>query len=436
MATRKQLEFEKTINEIYALEQFAIKMGLHNIRALAQFLDNPQAQYPSIHIAGTNGKGSTAFFLANILREHGLKVGLYTSPHLMDYRERITVDGEWIVTDFIIAYWRRVKNLVYSCKATFFDVTTALAFDYFKYCRVDVAVIETGLGGRLDSTNIIQPEICVFTPVDFDHEKQLGNTLSSIAAEKAGIIKTECTVISARQDPEALESLKKNLNPQNTFIEVQNYVDYRMQSQSLQGMKATVRDRYFDCLFEDVTIRQLGDYQLENITLAYFVSRYYLSMEQIPFERHSFQNVLETTHWPGRLQHVAANPDIFFDVSHNVQGIGRTVQFLSNFLDKESSHLLIGLVNDKNHREIASKVYDRFKTIMVTEPPNVRKMDGQLLVKSFELYGKKVDLIKEPSAAFDSMKKRLSDDASLLVIGSHYLIGALLNSFDIYRVKN
>ena len=199
----------KTITELYGLQKFSIKMGLENISEICDHLNNPQNLYPVIHVAGTNGKGSTSRMIQATLTSHGLRVGLYTSPHLVDFRERIVIDDKQIEKDYIVEYWRKISPLIYQLKATFFDTTTALAFEYFGYKNIDVAVIETGLGGRLDSTNIVNPVSVVITPIEIDHTRQLGNNLQSIAWEKASIIKSGSTVFVAKQKKMVREVLEK-----------------------------------------------------------------------------------------------------------------------------------------------------------------------------------------------------------------------------------
>jgi dihydrofolate synthase/folylpolyglutamate synthase len=194
--------YSTTLFEIFDLQKYAIKLGLENITYLSKIVNNPHLKYPTIHIAGTNGKGSTAIILQQILMEHGFKVGLYTSPHLVSFNERIRINNNLIENQFIIDFWDTIKKFVLEKKATFFDTTTCLAFEYFYQRKVDVAIFETGLGGRLDSTNIIQPEATLLTPISFDHQKQLGNTLTDIAMEKAGIIKQNSHLFLGHQNEE------------------------------------------------------------------------------------------------------------------------------------------------------------------------------------------------------------------------------------------
>jgi dihydrofolate synthase/folylpolyglutamate synthase len=360
----------------------------------------------------------------------GLKTGLFTSPHLVDFRERICVNGLMIEERFIIDFWKRVKNLVLERKATFFDTTTALAFDYFRAAGVDVAVIETGLGGRLDSTNIVNPDIAVITPINLDHEKQLGNSLKEISAEKAGIIKKGCAVFSADQHKSALISLRKKLSSSNRFFYLSDCISYSFKRLSLDSTIFDLDDKLNNVKYENLKCRQIGDFQVQNIALAYLVSRAYLQERQISFSDAAFKNAIASSIWSGRLQCIQKNPNIFFDVSHNAEGIKRTVNFLRSFVKQNELTLLIGMVKDKNYQTIANFLTRQAKLIVITEPDTHRKLDGTLLVEAFRKNNQKTIFIKDLFKAFDLCKDKINPNETLLVIGSHYLIGALSGSLN------
>ncbi len=285
--------YRQTIREIYGLQEFAIKLGLENIAYLCEKSGNPQKSYPTIHIAGTNGKGSTAFFIASFLQAHGLKVGLYTSPHLCDYRERIRINNQLIEAAFITDFWEKHKELIYERKATFFDTTTALGFSYFARNNVDVAVIETGLGGRLDSTNIIQPEIAVLTPVHFDHQKQLGNTLDFIAREKAGIIKPGAQIYCAPQPAEVLEVFLRHINQTTAFFYQPEITEIQLHEQTLDRMRFSVRFKTQPKEVRKFTSKQVGHFQVRNIVLAMLVARAFLEKKNIRFRFSAAQKILQ-----------------------------------------------------------------------------------------------------------------------------------------------
>lgn len=420
--------YQQTVAEIFDLQQFAIKLGLDNIDALMKKLDNPHRAYAVIHIAGTNGKGSTAFYLAKILEYAGLKTGLYTSPHLVDFRERIQVNGRQISEDGVINFWRKIKETVLDRKATFFDTTTAMAFNFFKTQQVDVAVIETGLGGRLDSTNIVSPELSVITPVHFDHEKQLGKTLKEIASEKAGIIKPCSIVISSEQEIESLEVLREKSKIASQFYYLPELLNVKLVSSSLEGMEFTINNDMHNKLYENIYCKQLGDFQLNNIALAYFACRIYMENNGFIFKNDQFKEVLKQNCWAGRLQLIQRNPNIIFDVSHNLIGINKTLRYLAGLIDIKSLYILIGLVQDKDYTGIARTIAQYCSDITITEPETHRKLDGEILETEFKKTNRKVTLIKDLNEAYDKCRKRLSGKSTLLVIGSHYLIGYLMKN--------
>jgi dihydrofolate synthase/folylpolyglutamate synthase len=202
-------EYKNTLNFLFGLQKFGMKFGLENIKHLLDFLENPETNYPTVHIAGTNGKGSTAAMIASILTASGYKTGLYTSPHLIDFTERIRIDGKPISSKEVVIYGKKLKSQIQKSKATFFEATTAIAFQYFSDKNVDVALIETGLGGRLDATNVIKPELSIITTIGMDHSEQLGNTIQSIASEKAGIIKSRTPCITSVKNASALKIIKQ-----------------------------------------------------------------------------------------------------------------------------------------------------------------------------------------------------------------------------------
>ncbi len=420
--------YSSVVQELFDLQKFAIKLGLDNIRFLCAKMDNPQEAYPVIHIAGTNGKGSTSFFTASILQAMGLKTGLFTSPHLTDFRERITVNGEKISQIFITSFWQEYKNTILQRRATFFDTTAAMAFLYFKEQKVDVAVIETGLGGRLDSTNIVKPQVVALTPIHFDHEKQLGNSLRKIAAEKAGIIKPGCSVFSAEQEAEALAEIKRHLTSQEPLYYLPDFLNCTIGEETLEQTRFQIEDSLNNTVLSNITSRQLSGFQAENQCLAYSISRFFLREQGLSFSEEIFRKVLAEIIWPGRLERVSREPDIFFDVSHNFAGISRTLEFLQKLITKENLHILIGMVDDKDYQKSARFIAGRAGQITITEPQTHRKLKAETLAQAFHDCGVLYNVIKDFNEAYEFSYKQLKKGHTLLVTGSHYLIGALLKN--------
>ena len=417
-------KIEHTLTELFDLQQFAIKLGLDNITKLSKYFDNPHLNYPTIHIAGTNGKGSTAIILQKILMLHGLKVGLFTSPHLVHFNERIRINDDLIPDEFIYDFWNKIKEFVLELKATFFDTTTCMAFEYFNQNNVDVAIFETGLGGRLDSTNIIDPEIALITPIDFDHNKQLGNTLSQIASEKAGIIKTNCSVFLAKQNPEVNKYFQNQFNSKN-IIQFENQIKNLKINAQMDKTPFEFQDKLKNKKFTNLHLKLLGNHQAENACLAYLSAAQYLQDIKIDFNEKLFRKALLNVEWHGRIQKISSDPDIYIDVSHNEAGIEETVNFIQSNFKKSNLKLLIGLLEDKNYKKIVDLLKDSFSQVWITEPANHRKLSGEILQNEFAQAGISSEIIKDISESYESLINQLESEDTLFIMGSHYLAGTI-----------
>ncbi|KAA3614915.1 MAG: bifunctional folylpolyglutamate synthase/dihydrofolate synthase [Calditrichaeota bacterium] len=421
------MNYKQTTIELFDLQKYAIKLGLDNITTLANHFNNPQKKFPSIHIAGTNGKGSTAFYIAQMLQALGLKVGLSTSPHLKDFRERIRINDDLISEDYIIDFWQQTKKLVHNLKATFFDTTTLLAFKYFSDENIDVAVIETGLGGRLDSTNILQPQSVVLTPVGFDHQKQLGNDLLSIASEKAGIIKKGSTIFVAKQDEKVNQLFLSKADKSNKVLFLNDYIQAEIVERSLTNITFRLNDLGAN-ESQSLKIPTPATYQVENIALAFLVVKKYCQSKHLNFNSQKIKSRLTKISWPGRLQVIQTKPTIILDVSHNFDGIKTTLDSLLKIINPHTTDLLLGIVNDKDAKSICHYLSGNFRKIVVTEPETVRKQDGELLTRLIGEKHQKVKFIKDLRTAYETCKKDLNADDTLIALGSHYLVGSLIKS--------
>lgn len=420
------MSYNQTTSELFDLQRFAIKLGLYNISTLSSYNGNPHLKYPTIHIAGTNGKGSTAFYISKMLQTCGLKVGLFTSPHLVDFRERIRINDDLIEKEYVVNFWKDVKNAVLNLKATFFDTITLMAFNYFADHNVDVAVFETGLGGRLDSTNILKSEYVVLTPLGFDHQKQLGYNLTSIATEKAGIIKKESVVFSSRQKTRVLNFFKsKTIN--NRFYYLPDCFNIIIEKTDLDGIEFKLVNKQSQEEYS-FKIPTIATYQTENISLAFLTVKSYCDDNKIILPINTLKKMIDKTTWPGRLQIIQKNPHIFFDVSHNLSGIKKTIDALFKLIQPNQTDLLLGIVNDKDTRGITKFLSGKFRKVIVTEPETLRKQDGEFLYELFVNQGQSVKFIKDLSTAYDICKNNLNINDSLVALGSHYLVGTLMRS--------
>ena len=398
-------------------------MSLENITVLCTYLGNPQDRYPVIHIAGTNGKGSTAYLIYKILMAHGLSAGLYTSPHLKKFNERIRINDKLVPDIYLSGYWQKIKTVVNRINATFFDTTTALAFNYFADKKVDLAIIETGLGGRLDATNIVKPKAAVITPIDFDHVKHLGNDILSITKEKAAIIKENAKTFSAKQR----KSVKNYLNSCGIIEDVSECIEIVKAQINRFDSLVTFRDKTRNLLIENTRLSLAGRHQIENLVLAYRVSRWYLEQINISFNEQKFQRVLTECTWPGRFQRISISPMIIADVCHNSASFRSIAEHLLQTFKNEQSYLLIGLIDDKAYKEILEIISPLFSSITITEPIHDHPLPGNILQSELVKMDKEAIFIKDMHKAYEFMKKGLAANDWLFILGSHYLIGNLRN---------
>jgi len=328
----------------------AYREDLHNTIQLSAFIGNPELNFRSVHVAGTNGKGSTSHMLAAIFQSAGYRTGLYTSPHLKDFRERIRVNGEMIREDFVVDFVQRIRPLSESIDPSFFEVTVVMAFDYFAREKVDIAIVETGLGGRLDSTNIILPELSIITNIGYDHMNLLGNTLPAIAAEKAGIIKKNVPVVIGEHHPETssvFEQKARECAAPLSYADRQRSVyDWKYEHHHLIAEVAT------SPLSADKEYYELdlaGIYQAHNlVTVLEAVHILRSKGWDLPPAtlRQALKQVKKLTGLHGRWEIIHEHPDIVLDVAHNEDGIRQLLRQIE-ITDHEELHIVLGMVKDK-----------------------------------------------------------------------------------------
>jgi len=335
----------------------AYKDNLDNTIRLDEMFGYPHRLFKTIHVAGTNGKGSVSHMLASVLQEAGYKTGLYTSPHLKDFRERIRVNGEMIPEDAVVRFTELylAKNEIEKLEPSFFELTVSMAFDYFRTMEVDVAIVEVGLGGRLDSTNIITPEVSVITNISFDHIALLGNTLPEIAAEKAGIIKKDVPVVVGESSSETsfvFEQTAKKVQTQLAFADHEYQTDYSMMT--IDGTQSLNIRKNGELVYPDLKLDLLGIYQRHNVptvlkTIDVLNEKGWKLTEKIV--RRGLVNTIRNTGLMGRWQIIGHNPLTICDTGHNQAGIKLVVEQIYQTAWKEL-HIVIGMVNDKDHNEV------------------------------------------------------------------------------------
>jgi dihydrofolate synthase / folylpolyglutamate synthase len=351
------MNYNETLDYLFAkLPMFsrigaaALKPSLDNTLALCEALGNPQNKFKTIHVAGTNGKGSTSHQLASILQEANYKVGLYTSPHLKDFRERIKVNGVLCNKDFVIEFVKKITPLIEKINPSFFEVTVAMAFEYFALQKVDVAVIEVGMGGRLDSTNIINPILSIITNIGFDHVQFLGNTYQAIATEKAGIIKPNIPIIIGEYKTETKPVFLSSANESNSkiFLAQENWQITENQHHS-NFLSINAHSNFYNKHY-NVELDLLGRYQLKNIVQ---VLEAFEILKELGFKlsEHNLQQGLkkckQNTGFYGRWDIINHKPTVIVDVAHNEDGIKQIIQQLPN-LSYQKLHIVLGMVKDKD----------------------------------------------------------------------------------------
>jgi dihydrofolate synthase / folylpolyglutamate synthase len=408
------------------------KFGLENIATLAGALGHPHRAAPCVHVAGTNGKGSTAAILESILRASGLRTGLYTSPHLVRINERIRILGEDISDEAFAAAWTRVQATIESLLAagklaahpTYFECITALAFVAFASRAVDFVVYETGLGGRLDATNIVQPEVAIITSIDFDHEDYLGHSLEEIAAEKAGIIKSGTPVVSSAARPEAraviarrCREMKAPLVEIDEAWRVENVASaggcYRATALSAESRKRVAVD-----------LPLPGRFQIRN-ALAAITAAQMLAQRGFLIDDQAIESGVRSVRWPGRLERLLDRPAVYVDGTHNPAGARELLKFWEENFAARRILLVYAAMRDKAVDEIAGLLFPRADLVVLTEPRQPRAISAPLLAEMTAHLARKSEVIRDPVAALDRAIELAGPDDAVFATGSLYLVGDL-----------
>ncbi len=382
----------------------AYKPNLDRTIKLDNHLGNPHESYPTIHVAGTNGKGSTCHMIASVLQAAGYKVGLYTSPHLKDFRERIRVNGEVFEQEYVTQFIKTHKSFFEHEKPSFFEMTVGMAFQYFKEQQVDIAVIETGLGGRLDSTNIITPLVSVITSIDKDHTAILGNTLVKIAREKAGIIKNNIPVVVGER---------------------------RSWLRSRFRESAILKSASYHQVNHRVTAPQTdlkGSYQKYNARTAFEALQVLKTSSKFTFTQEQFQlgmqQVAKTTGLRGRYELLQENPRIIAETAHNIVGIKTLLSQLKSETYKRL-HIVIGMVSDKDVDAVV-KLLPKDANYYVTAPDVVRAMPVERLEEFFQKYGLQFSSYDRVKEALDVATRQAKDKDLIIVTGSMFVVAEVI----------
>jgi dihydrofolate synthase/folylpolyglutamate synthase len=430
------MTYQETIDYLYAkLPMFsrigaaAIKKDLHNTIALCDGLSNPHQKFKSIHVAGTNGKGSVSHMLAAILQTAGYKTGLYTSPHLHDFRERIKVNGEMVSEAFVIDFTKNIQPQIETIEPSFFEITVAMAFDYFAKQQVDVAVIETGLGGRLDSTNIITPELSIITNIGWDHMNLLGNTLDKIAFEKAGIIKQHIPVVigeSLAETRPVFEQKAKQQQSPIVFAEEKWSVEEAILQNSL--LTVTVKNQHKHTV-ETYSLDLPGLYQTKNLcTVLTAVEQLQQSGWNINDEHvhTALSRTKQINGLHGRWELLQQHPTIVLDVGHNEDGVKQIVHQLNNS-SFHQLHIIIGMVKDKEIDKVLA-LLPKQAIYYFTKAQIPRALDETTLKEKAKNYDLNGETFADVNTALADAKVKAGKDDLILVCGSVFLVGEVETS--------
>ena len=403
--------------------EMAFKADLTNTIKLCDALGNPQHKFKSIHIAGTNGKGSTSHMLASILQQAGYKTGLYTSPHLKDFRERIKINGAMCEEGFIVDFTERIMHLIESIEPSFFEITVAMAFDYFAQHQVDIAVIEVGLGGRFDSTNVITPELSVITNIGLDHVNILGDTLQKIAFEKAGIIKSGVPAVIGEFLPETrpvFEEKAASVKAELIFVEEKRLVtdwDYKHHHLLVTTADNTDSRNTYEL---DLT----GIYQTKNLLTVLEAVHQLKKQGWNILEEHLAKGLAQTkrtTGLHGRWETIGQNPAIILDVAHNADGIKQVVEQLE-LTTYNQLHIVIGMVKDKDIAKVLA-LLPQYAIYYFTKAQIPRALPETELAEAASKSGLQGKAYPDVHTALNTAKQHAYKDDLILVCGSVFLVG-------------
>ena len=424
------MNYQQSLDYLFSLTHSGIKLGLENTRRILAHFDNPQIKTRTIHIAGTNGKGSTAAFMESILRSAGYRVGLYTSPHLLDFRERIQIDRKMIGKEELAALARRVKDATatLNIKPTFFEFTTVMAFLYFYEKAVNWSVIETGLGGRLDATNLCRGEISIITSIGMDHTKYLGNSLKEIASEKAEIIKEDGIVIAGIDDSAILNTIIDKASERNAPVYSLNK-NFKVEPVELTDHNLIFDYWGVDRHFQQLNVPLLGKYQAVNAAMAVTAGLVLDNMDcEIPGP--SIRKGLQTTLWEGRLEVAGTNPIVLLDCAHNPDSVKALASAIRDHFTYNRCIVVLGIMEDKPFEQII-EIIDVFADhVILVKPRQKRSADPKILLEKFGKSQKVVEIIEEIHYALHTALNISNPEDIICVTGSVFTVAEAKQSIE------
>ena len=409
-------DFSALLKSLFNLQRLGIKLGLEHTFRLLDVIGNPQENLTMIHVAGTNGKGSTCAMIASILHASGKNVGLYTSPHLIRFNERIRINGYPIPDKQIITFMKKVGPVIQEIESTFFETTTAMAFDYFKEQKVDVAVIETGLGGRLDSTNVIKPKVTVISHISMDHMDILGKDIEKIANEKAGIIKNNVPLIIAEQTPKVKNILLKKAKGERAPV---------TELGTISNISATTSGTTFQYKYDQYFTSLIGEHQALNAGLAIEC----INQFEPKLQNQMIHYGLRKVDWPARIQQL--DDRLYYDVAHNEDGLAFFLKTIRSMFPDVPIIGLFCLKGDKELNSLTKNLSGQFSKLFVTTDQNRLLLSSQNLSEKLKNFGIKNEPVGSVSSGINKLKALIKDAGVGVIFGSHYIAEEVFSEFEI-----
>jgi len=411
------LDYRRSLDYLYGLQRFGIKLGLDNVRRMLERLGHPEAAYPAVHLAGTNGKGSTAAALAAVSSAAGIRTGLYTSPHLHSFTERIRIDGRLIGEAEVADLTDELRRAFAGIPATFFEFTTVLALEYFRRQRIDLAVLETGMGGRLDATNTVVPRLCLITPIGFDHQEHLGDSLAAIAGEKAGIIKPRVPVLASEQPPEAAEVIRRRAEEMAAPLAWAGR-DWRIEP--LPDGRCRFLGRRWR--LDELVLPLPGGHQQQNIGLALAAAECLTA--DFGIEPLHVRRGLAQLAWPGRLEWFGGSPPVLLDGAHNPAGIDALADYLAG-VGRPRWHWVAAFKADKDWQYAMERLAPHLAAVYCAPLADQACVSPQCMRRQAREYGLRAFCCASGPEALRRATGAAGAGGRVLVAGSLYLVGAL-----------
>ena len=420
-------EYDRTLHYLFGLRTFGIHLGLEISQELAEKVGNPQNQYPAIHLAGTNGKGSICALIESVLRKKGLKTGLYTSPHLLEFNERIRVNGVPISDETIIKYAEFLKESVESKGASFFEVTTIIALKYFADMNVDIAIVETGLGARLDTTLLVNPSITGITSISVDHSKYLGDTIEKIAKEKAFIMRKGIPCVVSMNTDAVMDVFVQHSEESGTeLIKASDICS--VSNINFKNDRLTLDAKIDDNLIKDISVPLMGTHQIENVktalTMLHRVPDITASKQEI---RYGFKNVSAR----GRMEIVSKDPLVIYDVAHNPNAVENLFNSLNKHFPTKNIVTLLALLKEKDYKEIIKGLFGKCTKLICSEIPGHDSISAANLSEEGKKHGIDSVIIPELENGIQIGLEAVDSDSLFIIFGSHYFAENVYNEFNL-----